>query len=1254
MATITIFRNPFSAEKEQLRICEPMAVKDAMKFDAERSLVFVNGTKRDGSWILKEDDVCLIREYPDGLTAVLITAVSIIAAYVIADAIVQGVTGQSIAEHVLLDWMGRDDTKDASDTESLKKIPQLNGAENQSGLDKPVPFVFGKHLFTPYYCGSPYTYIDPTDGSDGENQYYCALFMIGYSNIKVSDLKIGELALASNVAAVMNGAITVDGLFPVSTYKTQLEIQQANEVSLYPQKVIEEQNAAKLFCVPSSIAVPEGGGESVIYDGSPPIRRWSASYPQKVQVEIMFPSGLYGKNSSSGDKEDRTVQLKVKWRPINGSDSSWHTFPAFQNCTSSAPGTDGIIVSTFTKQVKKQMRFIAELSLAYADASALTTPNIEIYMERVNLQATDDYTADDVYWTITRTWCYDKTKSAAAGGFVIQAPVTEKLRKNTCRLGFRIKAANDITGTINKINMLVQSIARTWNGTAWTSMTDAIANKTTSSNPASVALLAMQQTYLGGDAYSDSKIDLVGMGAFYEFCASKGFTCNGVLTSQKVLRDFLSAILYTGRAQFIRKEGKYSPLVDKPITSLPVTVLNQQNTSAATNSKNFDELPNGLRISFVDEADGYATNEIYVMYDGYSYTDDGMIFQDIDLPFVTNRNQVYKLGRYFLACKKLRPETWMRTVSVEGYDIPIGSLIEVQDDTIIVGSNEGGIIKEIVQVDNILTEIVCDSSFDMFDGYSYGLKIVQANGNDTPKVRTVQVETIQGYTNRFRLATLIYMNEAIIPTVGDIAAFGEFEKITIDAIVFGKTPKDDQSFELTLLPYDDGIYTADEGAIPEFDSKITKPLPSVLLELVSVPPTGLTGADGEPGTTATFPSDTDCLCYFAFDDVNKSLPAPDPEHTAIQSKTIEYDYSATPSISTTEVEAINNVLIVKGPISADVTLTLFFSALTHNGSKQYQLINNLVPDVPRILYITTGIAGKAVVSLDVNSLTFGTGCYLVVDQDGNVFHFMGEKGEQGEPGVTLPDISGLGALPIEDLDANADSLIAYDASTLLHKKLSAGAFLWAGATIITGNTTLTGKERLLVVTTDAAVVITIPAGLALYKGFSIMRTVPSANGIAVATSGSELIEGATSFITHGSTVSVVDNPAVVTIAKTGATTWKFVDGVVSGSNSNGEYEKFSDGEMETWTKQGAAVTISTVWGTLYYAPITTPNTPSTFYNLPDVSITILGGGASIIHAVNGLPMKTKYTSGTVLAVRSDTGLNVHLEVHYHAIGRWRA
>jgi len=195
--------------------------------------------------------------------------------------------------------------------------------------------------------------------------------------------------------------------------------------------------------------------------------------------------------------------------------------------------------------------------------------------------------------------------------------------------------------------MIVESVARTWNGSSWTSMTSAKAAGTVSNNPASVALLALQQPSLGKEPYGDSDLDLSAFGALYAYCASKGFTCNGVVTSLTKQRDLITRILSTCRSQLIIKDGKYAPLIDNE-RAYPVTVLNQQNTISASNSKTFDELPDGLKITFVDATDGYQTNERYVMYDGKSSTNPDMVFQDLEMPYVTDRDQVYKNGRYIL------------------------------------------------------------------------------------------------------------------------------------------------------------------------------------------------------------------------------------------------------------------------------------------------------------------------------------------------------------------------------------------------------------------------------------------------------------------------------------------------------------------------------------------------------------------------------------------------------------------------------
>lgn len=803
MAIITLFRNPFSDVYSQFHCKNNITIKKAAKIDLENSLIFVNGKESTPDHILAENDICQIRILPSGSTVDVVAGVLTGGLYTAADAITYGITGSHISEHFyrgLRDLLLPDvDVETTNERTSLKSIPQLKGAKNQSGLNKPVPLVLGKHLFTPYYCGQPYSSIDPTDGSDGENLYFHALYMIGYSNVLVSDIKIGELELAGNSLKTLNGTIPVDPTSVYADHGVELEIQQSEEVSLFPVKVIEEQLSIELKNVDGIQRKPV---------------RFSANNPKTVELEVTL-NGLIG-YSTTGAKQNRTVQICAQWKPHGG--DTWYDFPQFINSNSYSSG-----VSTFTRQKNSQMRFVSRKTFDYSEIIDVESGIVDIRIFRTNPAGTDGRTTDGAFWTAIRTTCFDRAASIDSSALIDQKPVDEELRNKTCRLGFKIKAGEDVEGTIDEINMIVESIARTWNGSSWTSMLTAISNVTTSNNTASVALLALEQPHLGKESVSPSKIDYDGFGALYEFCENKGYTCNGVLTTTQKEDDLIDKLLSTCRSQKITKDGKYSPLIDNE-RLYPITIINQQNTISCSNTKEFNVLPDGLRVTFIDEADGYQKNELRVLYDGKSVDDPDLVYEDLELPWVTNRDHAWKLGRYILAVKKLRPEVWNRKVGIDGRAIPIGSRVLVQDDTIAIGLHSGGEIKQILTSGDNISGIVSDSHFEMIDGQAYGIEITQADGTHEPTIRKIQLITTPGWTKTLMFAEEISPSEDVLPTEGDFFSFGEYSIITLDALVLGRTPSGDEEWELSLVEYNEDIYNADTGTIPDFDSKITKPI----------------------------------------------------------------------------------------------------------------------------------------------------------------------------------------------------------------------------------------------------------------------------------------------------------------------------------------------------------------------------------------------------------------------------------------------
>lgn len=678
--------------------------------------------------------------------------------------------------------------------EEVKNLPTIRGAKNQTGAGKTYPLVLGKHRFTPFYAGNPYTVIS---GTDGEDQYYIAMYNLGYRQIKATKFQLGELDLASNSGGIMNGFIPVDSSLWADN-NASLEISQNGVCTMYPQKVVEEQLSITLLNV----------------EGTPlkPVR-FTAPNPQKVQIEITI-NGLLSYDDQ-GNKVNASVNVQVEWR--EGEGYSWKPFAPFAGASGYDANTG---ISSFTRCKPKVMRFVAERTFTYGEIMNVNGRVLELRIQRTTVQPTDGRTTDTVTLTGIRTWCFDYKKSLETGNtLVAQLPMIEKDRANCCLVAFKIKATDELNGSIEAFNCMVESCARYWRP----SLEDWSSDVAPTNNPAALMLMVMQSPTMKVRAYSDNKIDLPKLGELYEFCEEHNLKCNGVLTSQKKLSEVIDLILSTCRAYKILNGHKWSVFIDKPRTT-PVTILNNHNIIGASNQKSFDKLPDGYKISFLNENDNYQEDEIYCMYVNGRELEPDAVIENIEFPFITNPLQIWKNGKYELAKRKLRPEVWNRTLSIDGNLLSIGCLVTVQDDTICVGMGDGE-IQIVRQEGNYITGVVLDSIIDVSDlEESYGLKIIQSDGISDPTIRTAPVTISQvGAYSEFTFTEPIYMGELIVPQVGDICSFGIISKISIDAICFGITPQEDGTFEVQLIPYDEAVYTADQGEIPEFDSKVTPP-----------------------------------------------------------------------------------------------------------------------------------------------------------------------------------------------------------------------------------------------------------------------------------------------------------------------------------------------------------------------------------------------------------------------------------------------
>ena len=856
MATVNVYKDAYSDRYDTIYCDDGLTVGQVLGdgFDYENSVVMCNGKKVGSDYALKSGDIVCARTFPGVITAAVVAVAGFVK---FASSGFDGNYWQNGVLAVLADWLKPDksDTSgNSGSTSEAEKIPSIKGGRNQSAQGHPVPIVLGKSVLTPYYCGLPYTTIG---GDDGDTQYLNVCYQIAYDPIEVTGIKLGELILSENSGKVSNGTIPVssaEGSAGRFVGNVELEIRSGSSASpaLYPKKVVQESlNFQLLYPAPkdeNSAAVPLKA------------ERFSAAHPHKIEVEISLNALL--SQDDSGNLQDATCKVLLGISLDGG--ATYSPFGAFAGANSSSEqtitNTAGQAIGTGTESVitrkkNKGMRFVATRELTWQEAVYLHEHGgdvAQIFIQKNNTDPLDNKTQDKVYCSGIRTWTYDYSASTEAGGFVDTEPVSDpKLRESIVCLAMRVRADNgfsDLNGTLNQLSCIVQSKCRTWNGSSWSQ------SLSPSSNPAAVSLGLMQSKSLGQYAIPDTRIDLQRLGELYDFCEqhtgkSAGsqtarnipLRVGGVLTSQKKLFETLNLVLSAGRSCICLNGGKYSVLVDKP-RDVPVTVLNNHSFLAdgLSNSKSFDELPDGYKVKFINERLGYSEDAIYVMVGDKTSSDPTAVIEATEMTWVTNPDLVWQATVYNHAKRKLRSETWNRKLGIDGGLIEVGSLVEIQDDTIVVGIGDGAEVRSVVTSGGQITAVTVDGPFYVSDtGERYGVKIVVADGVNPVSVikREVSIPRAGDYD------TLVFTEPlpagAIVP--GSILSFGVLGKITTDAICTGKKDNGDWTFDMTFVPYDERVYTADIDGIPEFSSNVTNP--QTIEEVSQIPQDYVRSAD---------------------------------------------------------------------------------------------------------------------------------------------------------------------------------------------------------------------------------------------------------------------------------------------------------------------------------------------------------------------------------------------------------------------------
>jgi len=407
--------------------------------------------------------------------------------------------------------------------------------------------------------------------------------------------------------------------------------------------------------------------------------------------------------------------------------------------------------------------------------------------------------------------CYLQTITGYTNGRPVNFP------KPLARSALLILATNQLNGTVDGITGTVQSICKDYDYTTGTWVTRA------TRNPASL-LRYLWQHPANARRRPDSKINLVALADFHDWCRTKGFTYDGVLTGQRSLDDVARDIAAAGRASTTTVDGKKTVIIDRPRSEY-AQAFTPHNSWGFEGTKALPVIPDAFRVTFANAAAGDQPDERIVYNDGFSAAN-ANLYEALHLPGVTSASAVYQHARFHFAQLKLRPETYTLYADWEHLVCTRGDLVAVAHDVPMWGGGDGRIKNRITS-----TILEIDEDFAMDAGVQYTLRIRLADG--TFITRTVAAVSVDGYYSQLTLTAGVDVNQG---EPGNMVMFGSLNAESVDCIVLGIEPAEHQSARLTLVDYSPAVYDSDTEVIPAHASQITKP-PNLLLPTITARPT---------------------------------------------------------------------------------------------------------------------------------------------------------------------------------------------------------------------------------------------------------------------------------------------------------------------------------------------------------------------------------------------------------------------------------
>jgi len=496
----------------------------------------------------------------------------------------------------------------------------------------------------------------------------------------------------------------------------------------------------------------------------------------------------------------------------------------------------------------------------------LTRAKYQVRVRRTNSDETEDETDQKKFHKaiLTNVTAYDSLK----------LPMENPPGCFLAKTGVRVQSSSKINGQIDGVNAMVQTITWDYDRTAgtWTNLRE-------TNNPASLFAYVLMHP-ANAFRVTPDKIDLVSLTAWHNYCnpipqdvnsanlivgryytiktagttnwmaigatsnnvgegfyATSTWTGNGVatyhpkfaynavLSSTQSVMDTLRDICAAGKASPTYIDGKWGVVIDTE-RSHTVQHFTEHNSWGFESTKVLPVLPHAFRINLNDETLAYQANEIIVYNYGYGPTTangkiGATLFEQINLPGVTNPDQAVRLARWHFAQIKLRPETYTVNVDFEHLVCTRGDKVKITHSVPQWGIGSGRLGPG---VDDVVTGTILTLTEPV---------ALITNTQYTILIRTNNITTTAGsgsVTRNFTYTgTTGYTSTITVPNIasGDgvktdnLFMIGLTTNSVQECIVTAVEPSNNYSARLTLVDYSPEIYTQDLSGLLTYNPNIS-------------------------------------------------------------------------------------------------------------------------------------------------------------------------------------------------------------------------------------------------------------------------------------------------------------------------------------------------------------------------------------------------------------------------------------------------